>query len=197
MTTDDRPLNQKDPSWIDILNVFRKNMYEQSLHDAIQYEKKVLEEKNKCFQHNAREWANVYYTITSSAYGLLEKQKEWNPTVRDQFFHYLDRYVCVCRDAADTNTLQGMHTNQPKTLLGNALELLCKESPSDLSEKFGSGSTHLPKFMHPAGGRVSPFRFYWKRYLMSAGILNGPHGWPIPGIWLRSFCHLPNPRPTF
>lgn len=134
-TADDKPLSQKDPIWNTVLEVFRQHKYEQSLSKSIEYEKNILEGKKDGLQLNAKDWANVYYTIAASAYGLLEKSGERNLSVCDQFFNYLRMYVNVCQKAVCNNNIQGMYTNQPKTILGNALELLCRWPSPDLAEQ--------------------------------------------------------------
>ena len=135
MTTDERPLNQKDPLWNTVLEDFRRNRYAESLPKAIEYEQNVLEGKNDKLQLNVKDRATVYYTLAASAFGILEKSEEWNPALCDHFFGYLDKYVIICKQAADKNNTHGMSPTPPKILLGNALELLCRCNPPDMPEQ--------------------------------------------------------------
>jgi len=126
-----KPLSQKDPKWEkDVLCSFRGNNYMASLVESKKYYENLS--KRNDIDFTLKDRAVIAYTVAASAYGLMEKSdfaagEEWQI-----FFCYLDKYVVLCSAAAKRDSLKGWFTTQPRTLLRECVELLCRLGDDNL-----------------------------------------------------------------
>lgn len=131
---EDKTLNIKDSVWGEILTDFRTRNYGKSLKNSLDYFTDVLPVVQD-FEVTSKDNANVVYTIACSAFGVQDNTDKLLQEEQTIFFQYLDTYVNLCIIEAKNTGLRGWFTGNPKTLLRDCLELLCRFEKPQLQEE--------------------------------------------------------------
>lgn len=131
-------LKDIDSNWDkNVLSVFRGKNYQESLPAAINYYRNILTETEKVSRFTTKDWATIMYTVSASAFGILEQSTPSSTLPGDLdcyavFFEYFKLYITRLEQTPDKS---GWFPGNAETLLEDALRLIIRFHPSALREE--------------------------------------------------------------
>lgn len=122
------PLHQIYPGWNALLNPFRNGNYSEALQGFLNFVAVVETTPELHMQLQPLHWANIYYNLAESTYGILSahpaQKTLLNATEWRLFFQYLDAYLTTVEQAQDSDERWWQAPNFPKTLFSHTITLL-------------------------------------------------------------------------
>ncbi len=123
-------LHINDPHWNEILEPFRESNYPIAFIKACAY-RDGLDHNPRRERLTAENYANIYYTIEESAYGILVSRELMEQEVWNEFLRSLADYIQIVETAVREQAAEKWwkRPGYPTTLLSHALDLLLRYRP--------------------------------------------------------------------